>query len=103
MGSGIFSIGTTAMNASQAMLNTVAHNISNVNTPGYSRENVDLATENGIFTGAGFYGRGVKVVTVTRETNEFLVKEVNVTTAQATADQTRLDKLKQLETVLPTG
>lgn len=103
MGSGIFSIGSSAMTATQAMLDTTAHNISNVNTPGYSRQQVDLSTEGGLYTGAGFYGRGVKVTTVTRSTNEFLVKEVNVNTAQNSSDQTRLDKLKQLEGVLPTG
>ena len=103
MGSGIFSIGSSAMTATQAMLDTTAHNISNVNTPGYSRQQVELSTEGGLYTGAGFYGRGVKVTTVTRSTNEFLVKEVNVNTAQNSSDQTRLDKLKQLEGVLPTG
>ncbi|MGC4061591.1 MAG: flagellar hook-associated protein FlgK [Aquabacterium sp.] len=103
MGSGIFSIGTGALNASQAMLDTVAHNISNVNTPGYSRQQVDLATQDGIYTGSGFYGRGVKVVTVTRTTNDFLVKQLNTNTAQASSDQTRLDKLTQLQNVLPTG
>lgn len=103
MGSGIFSLGTSAMAASQATLDTIAHNISNVNTPGYSRQQVELATEGGLYTGAGFYGRGVKVVTVNRQTNDFLVKELNTNTARASADQTRVDKLKQLETVLPTG
>lgn len=103
MGSGIFSLGTSAMLANQSMLDTVAHNISNANTPGYSRQQVELATEGGLYTGAGFYGRGVKVVTVTRATNEFLVKEANLNAAKAAGDQTRLDKLKQLEGVLPTG
>lgn len=103
MGSGIFSLGTSAMFAAQAKLDTIAHNISNANTPGYSRQEVDLATEGGLYTGAGFFGRGVKIVTVTRSTNEFLVKEANVNTASASADQTRLEKLKQLESVLPTG
>jgi flagellar hook-associated protein 1 FlgK len=91
------------MFASQAKLDTIAHNISNANTPGYSRQDVDLATEGGLYTGAGFYGRGVKIVTVTRQTNEFLIKELNVNIAAAAGDQTRLDKLKQLESVLPTG
>jgi flagellar hook-associated protein 1 FlgK len=103
MGSGIFSIGTSSMTANQAVLDTISHNISNANTPGYSRQEVQLTTQNGIYTGSGFYGRGVKVVTVNRQTNEFLVKEVNVNTAQSSSDQTRLDKLKQLEKVLPTG
>ena len=44
MGSGIYSLGTGAMFAAQAMLDTTAHNISNVNTPGYSRQRVELAT-----------------------------------------------------------
>jgi flagellar hook-associated protein 1 FlgK len=103
MGSGIFSVGKSAMSASQAMLDTVSHNISNVNTPGYSRQEVALSTEGGIFSGDGFYGRGVKVVKVNRNTNDLLIKELNVNTAQSSADQTRLGKLKQLENVLPTG
>lgn len=103
MGTGIFSMGTRAMFAAQTMLDTTSNNISNVNTPGYSRQQVQLGTEDGLFTGAGFFGRGVKVQTVTRATNEFLTKEVNRTVAGASADKTRLDKLSQLEKVLPTG
>lgn len=103
MGTGIFSLGTRAMLANQAMLDTTSHNISNVNTPGYSRQQVQLETEGGMFTGAGFYGRGVKVATVTRSTNEFLIRENNLNVATSSADQARLDKLNQLEKVLPTG
>lgn len=103
MGSGIYSLGTSAMFAAQAMLDTTAHNISNANTPGYSRQQVELATEGGLYTGSGFFGRGVRVATVTRSTNEFLVKEANLNTAAAASDQTRLDKLSQLENVIPTG
>jgi flagellar hook-associated protein 1 FlgK len=91
------------MFASQAMLDTTANNISNVNTPGYSRQQVELATESGMYTGAGFFGRGVRIATVTRSTNEFLIKEANVNTASSAADQTRLGKLEQLEKILPTG
>ncbi len=103
MGTGILSLGTRAMFASQAMLDTVSHNISNANTPGYSRQEVQLATEPGLYTGAGFYGRGVKVATVSRVTNEFLIKEANNNGAASASDSTRVDKLKQLEKVLPTG
>ncbi|WP_294638969.1 flagellar hook-associated protein FlgK [uncultured Aquabacterium sp.] len=103
MGSGIFALSTRAMFANQAMLDTTAHNISNVNTPGYSRQKVELSTEGGMYTGAGFFGRGVKVTTITRSTNEFLIKSANEASAAASADKTRLDKLEQLETVLPTG
>jgi flagellar hook-associated protein 1 FlgK len=103
MGSGILSLGTRAMLANQAMLDTTSHNISNVNTPSYSRQEVQLKTEGGLFTGAGFYGRGVQVATVTRSTNEFLIRENNLNEAKSSADKARLDKLNQLEKVLPTG
>lgn len=103
MGSGIFALGTGAMTAARAMLDTTAHNISNVNTPGYSRQQVELATEDGLFTGAGFFGRGVRLTTISRATNEILVKETNMNTAAASADATRLNKLEQLEDVLPLG
>ena len=103
MGSGIFGLGTRAMTAAQVNLDTISHNISNANTPGYSRQSVELATENGLYTGAGFFGRGVKVNTITRQTNEFLIRENNMNQSVAAADQTRLDKLNQLEKVLPTG
>ncbi|MDD2975657.1 flagellar hook-associated protein FlgK [Aquabacterium sp.] len=103
MGSGIYSLGTGAMFAAQAMLDTTAHNISNVNTPGYSRQRVELATEDGLFTGAGFFGRGVRLTTVSRATNEVLTKEANNNTAASSADATRLNKLTQLEKALPLG
>lgn len=103
MGSGILALGTRAMLANQAKLDTIAHNISNANTEGYSRQEVQLATENGRYTGAGFFGRGVKVQTVTRSSDEFLAREANRNASAASADEVRLNKLTQLEKALPTG
>ncbi len=39
MGSSLFSIGLTGLNAAQAGLITTSHNISNAGTAGYSRQN----------------------------------------------------------------
>lgn len=103
MGSGLLSLGTRAMFANQAKLDTISHNISNANTPGYSRQEVQFSTENGRYTGAGFYGRGVKIDTVSRSANAFLTRESNINNAMASADQARLEKLLQLEKALPTG
>ena len=103
MGSGIFSMGTRAIFAAQTMLDTTSHNISNANTPGFSRQQVELANENGQFTGAGFFGRGVRVVTISRQANDFMAQEVNRNLSGSSSDQTRLDKLTQLEKVFPMG
>ena len=103
MGTGIFGIGTRALVANQSVMDTIAHNISNANTEGYSRQETKLATEGGRYTGAGFFGRGVRVETVDRTTDANLVREANATSSVYASDAARLDKLKQLEKVFPTG
>lgn len=103
MGSNILALSTRAMLANTAMLQTVSHNISNANTEGYSRQSVQLATEGGQFSGAGFFGRGVRIQDVTRASDQFLTRQANVNLSASSADATRLDKLKQLEKVFQTG
>lgn len=103
MGSNILALSTRAMLANTALLQTVSHNISNANTAGYSRQTVELATEGGQFTGAGFFGRGVRVQDVTRSSDQFLARQANANLAASSADQTRLGKLQQLEKIFATG
>jgi flagellar hook-associated protein 1 FlgK len=102
-GSTLLSIGTRAMFANYATLQTIGHNIANVNTEGYSRQQVELATAQGQFTGAGFFGKGVDVVAVTRAHNAFLTREAATATAQSAADAERLEQLQRLEAVFPPG
>lgn len=103
MGSNILALSTRAMLANTALLQTVSHNISNANTAGYSRQTVELATEGGQFSGAGFFGRGVRVQDVTRSSDQFLARQANANLAASSADQTRLSKLQQLEKIFSTG
>jgi flagellar hook-associated protein 1 FlgK len=102
MGS-LMSIGVTALNANYAALQATGHNISNANTPGYSRQNVELSTAGGTFTGAGFFGNGVDISTVARAHNEFLTREASTTKSVAAADATRTAQLEQLEKVFGLG
>jgi flagellar hook-associated protein 1 FlgK len=101
--SALFSLGTKAMTASYSALATTGHNISNANVQGYSRQQVELATAEGQFSGAGFYGKGVDVTTVTRAHDAFLTREAATARSLAAMDASRLDLLNQLETVFPTG
>ena len=102
-GSTLLSIGTRAMFANYAALQTIGHNIANANTEGYSRQQVELATAQGQFTGAGFFGKGVDVVAVTRAHNEFLTREAATATAQSAADAARFEQMQRLEAVFPPG
>ena len=67
----------------------VATNIANANTPGYSRQSVELATAGSAYNGSGYFGRGVTVSTVTRAANMFLSQQAVATGQQA--DQQLLD------------
>src|SRR5690349_15855883 len=101
--SGLMSIGIRAMFANQAALQTTGHNIANANVAGYSRQSVELATAQGQFTGAGFFGKGVDVQTVNRAYNTFLTQQAASSSSVASADKARLDQLQLLEKVFPTG
>ncbi len=101
--SALFSLGTKAMAANYAALATTGHNIANANVAGYSRQQVDLATATGQFSGAGFFGKGVDVTTVTRAHDAFLTREAATAASLAAMDASRLSLLNQLEVAFPTG
>ena len=101
--SALLSLGMRAMFANQASLLTIGQNLSNANTPGYSRQQVVLSSAAGEFTGAGFFGKGVNVDTVTRSYNAFLTRDAAVAKSNAAMDSTRYAQLQQLERLLPPG
>ena len=101
--SSLMSIGVRAMTANYAGLQTSGHNIANAGVEGYSRQQVDLQTALGQFTGAGFFGKGVDVKTVARVYDQFLTREAMTSRAQSSFDTARLDRLQQLEAVFAGG
>ena len=101
--SSLMAIGTRAMFAAQAQLNSISHNIANASTPGYSRQQTIQGTAGGQFTGSGYFGRGVTVLTVTRAHNMFLTQQAESARSGAAADGVRRDMLQQLEKVFGTG
>src|SRR5690606_29797738 len=72
----ILGTGVSGLNAAQANLLTTSHNITNVDTPGYSRQQVIQSTNIPLATGAGFIGSGVNVATVKRIHNQFLTTQL---------------------------
>ena len=101
--SALMSIGQRAMFANYASMQTTGHNIANAQTPGYSRQTVQLQTSGGQSTGAGFFGKGVDVVTVQRASDAFLTSQSQVASSMAAMDDARSTNLQQLETVFPPG
>jgi flagellar hook-associated protein 1 FlgK len=68
----LLGIALSGLNGAQGGLVTTGHNIANVNTPGYSRQQTVQASNLPQSSGAGFFGRGVSIETVRRAYDEFL-------------------------------
>lgn len=102
-GSALMNIGMRAMFASTASLQSTSHNIANANVEGYSRQQTEVATAQGQFTGAGFFGKGVDVVNVRRAHDQFLTMQAAVAKSLSKMDDARHQQLVQLEDVFPPG
>ncbi len=74
--SGLFDIGRSALFASQTGLYVTGHNIANVNTPGFNRQEVILETTTPVVTEAGFTGRGVRVAGIRRYFDVFIYNQI---------------------------
>ncbi|WP_076607024.1 flagellar hook-associated protein FlgK [Serpentinimonas barnesii] len=98
-----FNVGVTALQANMAALQVIGHNIANVNTPGFSRQNVDLQQVPGQKFGAGYFGKGVQVASVERAFNQFLTREANLSAAAAESANIRFQRLQTLEQLFPMG
>ncbi|QHE88063.1 flagellar hook-associated protein FlgK [Hydrogenophaga sp. BPS33] len=96
-------IGSRALSANLAALQVIGNNIANVNTPGYSRQNVLLQTSGYQQMGNGFFGKGMEIATVERSHNQYLTIEAQKAGSVAAADALRYARLQQLESAFPTG
>lgn len=92
--SGLLSTSLSGLMAAQRSLETVQHNISNVNTEGYSRQRVEQSTRTPRYTGDGYVGQGVQVTNVTRSYDQFINKQLN-SSLSAFGDA---DRYRQLST-----
>ena len=97
MGTGLEIGKTGILTAQQAML-TAGNNISNANTPGFSKRTAILSAESPIKDPSGFFiGRGVKMADIRRETAEFLTVRVFEKQAALSNAEARNIRLADLE------
>jgi len=86
--------------AAQRSLATVSHNISNVNTPGYSRQRVDLVAREPQFTGSGYVGSGVNVSSITRISNQFITSQLRTSTTSVSEANSFLTLASRVDNML---
>lgn len=93
-------IGSRSLAASQAALDVIGHNTSNVNTPGYSRETVTLqATDPYSGSVYGQVGTGVEIGSVSRIRDDFTDKQTYDANAKQGNYSALSDSLSRIEQV----
>jgi flagellar hook-associated protein 1 FlgK len=96
----ILSVGVSGLDAAQAAISTTSNNISNVNTPGYSRQVVVQSADTPQFTGGYFLGQGTNVSTVQRAYSSFLVSQLREAQTQSTQMSGLSTQLQNIDNLL---
>jgi len=95
----LMSIGKTALFTAQQALTVTGHNISNVNTPGYSRQQIILTEQRPADGSPGQVGTGVKIAEIRRAVDSFINREFMASQqdlGQFTVAREELSKLESL-------
>jgi flagellar hook-associated protein 1 FlgK len=91
------------MAANFAALQTTGHNIANANVDGYSRQQAEMATSKGQYSGAGLLRPRRRRDHGHALAQRVLTREAAAAKAQAAGDQARLDQLGPARAGLPAG
>jgi flagellar hook-associated protein 1 len=93
-------VALSGLRAAQMSMDTAAHNVSNANTVGYTRQRVDLASRLPRFTPDGQVGLGVQVTDISRVRDAFLDARYRSSVSAAQSIDARSAFLDRAELVL---
>ncbi|HCJ29549.1 MAG TPA: flagellar hook-associated protein FlgK [Pseudomonas sp.] len=96
----LLNIGLSGLSASKTQLSITGHNISNVNTPGYSRQDASQTTRTPQFSGAGYVGSGTTLVEIRRTYSEFLTSQLRSSTSLSSDVEAYKSQIDQLDSLL---
>jgi len=97
---GLLDTAISGLRVSQSALRTTGHNIANANTPGYSRQGVEVASTGGINSGAGFIGSGAQITAIERTVDQFLITQLRTDTSLASELEAFNVNIRQLDSLL---
>jgi len=100
MGSLGSEIGLRALLASRTALETIGHNVSNANTPGFSRQRIDLGTSRPQNLRGLQLGSGVRADSVSRTVDELLNNRIVKQTASLSRLDAQLTEMTSVEALL---
>ncbi len=97
---GLLDIGISGLKTHQTALTVTGHNISNVDTEGYSRQDAVITNQNPQFSGGVWVGSGSMVADVRRIFDEFLVGQLQKDTATYNYFETLSGNAEQIDKLL---
>ncbi|RXJ72901.1 flagellar hook-associated protein FlgK [Veronia nyctiphanis] len=100
MGFDLLNLGAQSVMTAQRQLNTTGHNISNVNTEGYSRQTVEQSASDPYYWGGNQWGTGVYAKTVKRNFDQFSVDQLHVATSNLGNAKARDDRLNLIDGIM---
>ena len=95
----VLNIAKEALLAHQSSISVTGHNIANVNTPGYSRQVLNLVSPSASPEAGGFFGTGVKADTISRQYDQFMVKRITDQNSSITNLEAEQQTLRVVETI----
>lgn len=97
--SSMMDVGKRSLSNSQTALQTVSHNIANKSTEGYSRQRVDIVTNDPTGSGRLRIGMGARASQVSRTNNPWLEKQIQRETMTLGNLNTKADALARVEQI----
>lgn len=98
--SSLLNIGLSGLHAARTNLSVVGHNITNVNTPGYSRQDTVQVTRTPQFSGVGYIGSGTSLTDIRRTYSEFMTTQLRSSTALNSDVKAYKSQIDQLDSLL---
>jgi flagellar hook-associated protein 1 FlgK len=98
--SDLLSLGLTGLRTSRNNLSVTGHNISNIDTPGYSRQRAIQETNSPFGTGAGYMGTGSRTQTIERIVDDYVTHQMRVDTSRLKDNEAYLKNANELDNLL---
>lgn len=96
----LLNIGLSGLTVNKTSLTVTGHNITNVNTPGYSRQDTVQATRIPQFSGSGYIGSGAQTVEIRRLASEFLFNQLRNSTSLNSDLTAYRGQIEQIDSLL---
>jgi flagellar hook-associated protein 1 FlgK len=93
-------VALSGLRAAQVAMDTASHNVSNANTPGFTRQRVNLSTNYPRYSPVGQLGLGVQVTDISRIRDNFLDVRFRMSSSANASVAARSDLLSRAELIL---